>query len=174
MDMMEAKMADLSRAHWITVPDAHLYEKNSRPDILTAYFRLRFQASRKDELVISISASSRYRLWINGHHVVFGPCKGDNWRQYYETIDLSDHLVDGDNVLAAKVIAYPPFESSVGRAQGPTWIMSKAMGPCLFLAGELVDTEGGKRRDLSTGNAAWRVCLDKAVGWDPFSSSCPM
>ncbi|SEO37974.1 family 78 glycoside hydrolase catalytic domain [Paenibacillus sp. OV219] len=55
-------------------------------------------------LVLSVSADSRYRLFLNGESVSVGPCKGDQFTHYYETVDLSGQLRAGTNVLAAKVL----------------------------------------------------------------------
>ena len=168
MESILPQKADLSKTSWITIPDSQFPEKNCRSDILSAYFRLRFQASSGQSLIISVSASDRYRLWVNGEHVVFGPCKGDHLRQYYETIDISEYLKTGENVLAAKVVSFPPYESSAAKVQGPSWMMSKALGPCFFLAGKLIGENDEEISDLSTGNIAWSVRPDQATEWKMF------
>lgn len=79
------------------------------------YFRREFNVSDSDgaKLVVDITADSRYRLFLNGESVTVGPCKGDQFSHYYETVDLSERLITGKNVLAVKVLHYAaagPFE----------------------------------------------------------------
>ena len=57
-----------------------------------------------EEMPVSISADSRYKLWVNGTLVSFGPCKGDDKRRYKDTPDLAPYLKEGRNVLAAEVL----------------------------------------------------------------------
>lgn len=54
-------------------------------------------------LIARIAVDSKYWLWINGELVVFegGVKRGPNPEDtYYDTVDLSDHLVSGENTLA--------------------------------------------------------------------------
>ena len=156
-------MEHFDKAMWVTTPGAF-----KSGEITTAYFRLSFRLERQASAVLRVSASSRYRLWVNGKAAVFGPCKGDRWRQYYETIDVSGHLVPGENVIAAKVVAYPPYEAQGSDDRGPTWMMAKPMGPCLIVAGECLDESGQAVCGLATGSADW-VCMDdEAVDWKLF------
>lgn len=137
--------------------------------IQTAYFRLAFHAPAGARAQVSVSAHSRYRLYVNGAPAVYGPCKGDRWRQYYETVDISPYLWAGENLLAVKAVAFPPYEAQRGDERGPFWTMAKALGPCLIVAGKCLDGQGGEACDLTTGIAAWTACEDAgAVGWKHF------
>ena len=67
-------------------------------------FRKHFSlACVPDKFVINISADNRYRLYVNGEEACHGPARGslDCW--YYETVDISGMLRQGDNVLAVTV-----------------------------------------------------------------------
>lgn len=71
-------------------------------------FRKAFQwtGQAEVELPVHVSADSRYRLFVNGHRVSFGPCKGYPERWHYETVDILPHLVEGENVISARVLRY--------------------------------------------------------------------
>ncbi|MEO6005369.1 MAG: family 78 glycoside hydrolase catalytic domain [Opitutus sp.] len=88
-------------AHWITHPDA---PKNEYGVYL---FRKEFVlAAAPTRFVIHVSADARYRLWVNGRSVSFGPQRSDQWVCHYDTIDLTPWLQVGKNVLAAQVWSY--------------------------------------------------------------------
>ncbi|WP_068609837.1 alpha-L-rhamnosidase-related protein [Paenibacillus swuensis] len=83
------------------------------------YFRKSFQVPSEEEysLVLRVSADSRYRLYVNGFSVAIGPCKGDRNTHYYETVDVSEYIKHGNNVIAAKVLHYAtsePFRPGAG------------------------------------------------------------
>ena len=74
------------------------------PGLTTRYFRRAFAiAEPGGEWRIHVSADARYRLWLNGHRVGFGPAKGSLARYYFDTYDLGPLLRPGRNVLAAEV-----------------------------------------------------------------------
>ena len=76
----------LENAYWIKVDSKdNINEINS---IKTLCFKNTFELKGIGNLELLISANSRYRLWINGRPVTSGPCKGDRWRRYYETVDV--------------------------------------------------------------------------------------
>ena len=59
-----------------------------------------------EKLIAHISADSKYWLYINGETVVFegnikrGPGEGSG---YYDSIDISDYLIEGENIICALV-----------------------------------------------------------------------
>ena len=86
------------KAQWIAHPTASLL------DYGVFHFRKSFELKEKPyEFIIHISADNRYRLFVNGTAVCFGPERGDleHWR--YESIDVAPLLKSGRNVLAAVV-----------------------------------------------------------------------
>lgn len=135
----------------------------------TAYFRLCFDTPGDAKLTLSISAHSRYRLMVNGKAITYGPCKGDRWRQFYETVDVGKHLVQGRNVIAVKVISHPPYEAQRGNQRAPYWTMAKALGPSLVVAGSCLDKDENVCFDIGTGQAGWEACADTAVEWQHFT-----
>ena len=153
---------------WIGYPAAGTdgaREKWGR-EIETACFHHDFNLEGAgNTLTLSVSASSRYRLWVNGTPVVSGPCKSGRWEKHYETVDVSGLLREGGNVLAVKVVAFPPFEAQAGDMKGPFWFMGNAAGPVLIVQGCCLDTEGVPMAEVSTGIADWSVLRDLSIGW---------
>jgi alpha-L-rhamnosidase len=91
-------------ASWISPPSASLREYG------VFHFRKSFELDAKpDEFIINVSADNRYRLFVNGNAVCSGPARGDmeHWR--FETIDISQWLVKGKNVITATVWNFGEF-----------------------------------------------------------------
>ncbi len=85
-------------ARWIAYPTASL------TDYGVYHFRHAFTLpTAPDSFVVHVSADNRYRLFVNGTPVGFGPARGDllHWR--YETYDIAELLTTGENTLAAVV-----------------------------------------------------------------------
>jgi alpha-L-rhamnosidase len=102
--------------------------------------------AKPEHFVVRVSADNRYRLFVNGVSVGFGPQLGspDQWR--YDTVDLGPHLVAGRNVLAAQVWNYGE--------EKPYAIMS-------VKTGFVVQGEGAAEDAVDTG-PDWKVIEDKA------------
>jgi alpha-L-rhamnosidase len=56
-----------------------------------------------DNFMVHVSGDARYRLYVNGTRVCWGPAVGDmeNWN--YETVDIAPFLRTGRNVVASQV-----------------------------------------------------------------------
>ncbi len=92
-------------SRWIWIPSWSEVD-NAHPRIV--YFRKKFTLNEKAEnAVIKVSADSRYRMYVNGVSVGFGPCKGDRYVWYYDEIDITPHLKEGENIISAVVLRYP-------------------------------------------------------------------
>ena len=164
------KNKDFVNSCWVGVPES-LYEGrkwNGRMETQTAYYRNEFEISQPGKLLLHISASSRYRLSINGKSILSGPSKSDRWRHFYESIDVSEYLFIGKNLIAVKVVAFPPYEAQHenGDGQGPLFSINSAAGPCLAVSGEVIDANGRKLLNVNTGESNWMVCLDSAIKWE--------
>jgi hypothetical protein len=128
-------------AHWITHPAA---PKNEYGIYL---FRKSFElASRPAHFVVHVSGDTRYRLYVNGKSVSFGPQRSDAWVWHYDSVDLAPWLQAGANVIAARVVAYGEFTpyANVGVRTG---LLVKGDSP----AEQVVDT-----------GATWKVAQDEA------------
>lgn len=85
-------------AWWITHPKADIYNYG------VFHFRKDFSLQQiPDEFIIHVSADNRYRLYVNGEYIVQGPARGDFQSWFYETVDISSHLKQGENCIAAQV-----------------------------------------------------------------------
>jgi alpha-L-rhamnosidase len=86
------------KAQWITHPT------ESALDYGVFHFRKSFEMSSiPEEFIIHISADNRYRFFVNGQAVCFGPARGDMAHWFYESIDIAKFLKPGKNLLAAVV-----------------------------------------------------------------------
>ena len=137
------------RAKWIYHPEVDLHEKAA------LMFRKRVQMDQPPKIArIFVSADSRYKLYVNGSYVGNGPLKGDPYRQFYETFDISQYLIPGENVIAAYVLRFPPDDrKAVTFETGPVSLVNNSRGG-FFLQGE---SEAGFDTDES-----WKTSLDPA------------
>ena len=126
-------------------------EDDSRPRIV--YFRRAFDLQRiprKGDASLSVSADTRYKLYINGVLVQTGPQKGDRQVWYLDEMDVADYLRIGENVLAVAVLCYPlaghEGNHSLFRTQTPGLYLRFGFGG----------------QDLST-DASWRCHIDRNV-----------
>jgi alpha-L-rhamnosidase len=86
------------KASWITHPSESVL------DYGVFHFRKSFDLkSVPSSFVIHISADNRYRLFVNGKAVCFGPSRGDLAHWFYESINIAPYLNSGNNLLAAEV-----------------------------------------------------------------------
>jgi len=91
-------LANHWKAQWITHPT------ESALDYGVFHFRKSFDLSSvPEEFIIHISADNRYRLFVNGKAVCFGPARGDLAHWFYESVDIARYLKQGKNLLAAVV-----------------------------------------------------------------------
>ena len=65
-------------------------------------------ASRPERFVVHLAADDRYRLYVNGVPVCFGPQRNDTHFVRFDSVDLAPYLAAGDNVLAACVWHFGP------------------------------------------------------------------
>jgi hypothetical protein len=128
-------------ASWITHPVA---PKNEYGVYL---FRKQIELSRRPEhFLVHVTADARYRLFVNGQSVCFGPQRGDPLVWRYETIDLAPWLREGANAIAAQVWSYGEH--------APYAIMTQRTG--FLLQGDTAAESG-----VDT-NASWKVTRDAA------------
>lgn len=151
-------------AEWIWIEDDAIEMKLQQTECV--YFRRTFGVDDPDKcsLQVDVSADSRYRLYLNGELVSLGPCKGDGATHYYETVDLSDRLIEGCNVVAAQVLHYPfthPFSMLSG---GPSAVWRSASGVFL-LEGVLILPTGEILETLHT-DSRWKCYRDLSYQLD--------
>lgn len=96
-------VTDKFTAYWITNPDIPLTEYS-----VTHYRKTAYLDAIAKEYIVHITADNRYKLYVNGKMVCFGPQLSDipHWR--YETINIAPYLIKGKNVVAAEVVNFGP------------------------------------------------------------------
>lgn len=88
----------MKRMKLITHPDASFsQEKIYR-------FKTKFQAEKPTDFIADIFADARYKLYLNGNLIAVGPCRGNSSEMYYDNIQNSCHLKEGENILEAVVL----------------------------------------------------------------------
>ncbi|MBC8063575.1 MAG: hypothetical protein H7Y17_01995 [Chlorobia bacterium] len=91
-------MASQWKARWIS------YDYDPRQDLGVFVFRNIFLLDEvPDGLLARVSADNRYKLYVNGEMVAFGPQRGDILHWFYETIELAGNLRIGKNEIVAVV-----------------------------------------------------------------------
>jgi hypothetical protein len=96
-----------------------------------------------------VTADSRYRLWVNGRRVQWGPAPCDPRLLEVDPVDLTPHLRSGSNVIAAEVLFY-------GHGEG-TWPAGK---PGFLFALRIEEADGAVQQVVSDPD--WRALLDRA------------
>ena len=66
-------------------------------------FRKSVKFNKDDSVIFRISADTRYRFYVNGNYVCEGPCQGGGDVKYYEQVDVSNFIIDGQNEIEVKV-----------------------------------------------------------------------
>lgn len=154
-------------ASWLGIPHAEIAEKKIYHGDMTgrfAYFRCEIQLPAHCTLSLDITANSRYRLWINEKPVLSGPCKGDRFRQYYETVDVTSWLREGKNLFCVGVLYCDPdaVEHQLGERAAIYGAVGRQCGHRLAVEGTVLDAEGKEAGVVTTGIADWRVWLDNS------------
>lgn len=151
-------------AKWIW--NEEVPQSNSNRNIL-CYFRKRFYLKNTDcEFYIKVTADSRYKLYLNGYPIGFGPEKGDRWRYYFDTMKLDSKLLrEGWNVISALVIHYYIAEPWIYYRGGPGSVFRTATAGFL-LEGDLIDKDGNLIERIIT-DESWKVYRDKGIEFIP-------
>ncbi len=147
-----------NQALWIGLPEAEIQRCGILHGDMTgrfALFRHSFSVDDCRGIHIEVSANTRYRLWLNGKALGSGPLKGDRYRHYSESYDLSGLLQPGTNVLAAQVLYQDP-DAVVFQTDSRASIYSV----CGVGGGHRFALEDDAGGFLTTGIADWKVRLE--------------
>jgi hypothetical protein len=129
------------KAQWITHPTESVLEYG------VFHFRKSFDlAVVPSEFIIHVSADNRYRLFVNGQPVCFGPARGDLSHWYYESIDIAPFLKSGKNLLAAVVWNF---------ADNKPWAQ-------FSLRTALIVQGNTNSEEIVNTDASWKVIKNKA------------
>ena len=97
MPLLMSAQQDLPQP-WVAYPSAN----NQTYGVY--HYRKSFDLERVPaSLVVHVSADMRYKLYVNGEEVCYGPAKGDLQTWKYDVIDLAPYLRKGANLIAALV-----------------------------------------------------------------------
>lgn len=145
------------KTNWVWLNEWSEHEQ-ATPQVVFFRKSIRLDATRKSAM-FRVSADTRYRFFVNGHPIGFGPCKGDGNRWYHESLNAAPYLVPGENVLSAIVIRFP----AVPR-KGPESVWrTHAAG--FYLSGS-IETAAGARLDVST-DESWKALRTQHIGLRP-------
>jgi len=85
-------------AYWITSNGSQQKEYG------VYHFRKSFKLSAPpSSFIVNVSGDNRYRLFVNGVPVCSGPARGDLFNWFFENVDISSFLIEGNNTIAALV-----------------------------------------------------------------------
>jgi len=102
-----------------------------------------------EQFIVHLSGDNRYRIYVNGREVTYGPQLGDvrHWR--YETLDLAPYLRKGDNLVAAQVM---------------NWGVERAHGILSHKTAFLLQGHSPKEQVLNThSDSDWKVFWNRAL-----------
>ncbi len=146
------KLKHAWKAQWITHPS------ESTLDYGVFHFRKNFDLNEvPGTFLIHISADNRYRLYVNGKYLTYGPAIGDIDHYRYESIDIAEFLQTGKNVIAAEVVNFGEYRRAAQQTFQTAFILQ-------------AECEKLPDLDINTGSAAWKVRKNQAYTCIPFTS----
>lgn len=101
-----------------------------------AGFRAVFPILGKETVVLKLAGSTIYRVFLNGEFIQHGPARGPHGHYRVDELDLSDRLIDGDNLLAVEVVGINA--NSFAYLNQPSFLQAE-----LLVDGEVVAATGG-------------------------------
>ncbi len=135
-------------SQWITCP-GYTYSETK-----LYWFRRTFTLDALPEkATMQIAAETRYKLYINGQRAAFGPCRSSADEKYYDTVDVTAYLQEGENEIFCPVLQLT--ENSDWTA--PLLIRALRRTGNLGLAVKLDCTVAGEGFTLITDDS-WEVC----------------
>jgi len=128
-------------AQWISCPNV------SQKAYGIYHFRKTIKLAKKPtKFIVHVSGDNRYRFFVNGKPVCYGPARGDFYNWYYESVDIAPFLEEGANTLAALVWNMGEL-ATVAQVSNQT---------AFVLQGDSEDEQ------LVNTNPNWKVFQDKA------------
>lgn len=108
--------------------------------------------------LLHFSADTRYKLFVNGKRVAVGPARGSPWIWYYDTLDISPYLQDGENEIVFVVLRY--FVTVRGAMP-----FARTPFPGLTVVGtvQIKGNQDAISIDLKTTSPGWMVQVDDSI-----------
>jgi len=95
------------KAKWISLD----WKQDAYPLHIPIAYKKEFSICKVSENAkLNIAAYRNYALWLNGKIVSYGPSRSFPDSMYYDTIDISGYLKQGDNHIA--VVVFPSYSAS--------------------------------------------------------------
>lgn len=158
------KHVQIPPSGWIWAPDP---AGNPGVTRRCCFRRCLYLEETPDRLSLCLSADSRYRFYVNGQLLAFGPCKGDGEEWYYEETDIAPYLTLGENVLAAEVIHYSPLEIgsyAIWRTRTPGFYLRESAD---MPGGSPPPEKGEGIREKLLGDDSWRCKMQEQIRFVP-------
>lgn len=130
---------------WISIKEAE-----QQPNQWLCFRKQIFIDDIPENAYMDIAVDSKYWLWINNELVVFegglkrGPNPNDT---YYDTVDISDYLVEGNNIIAV-LMWYWGRDGYCHKSSGKSGLLAR-----ISLNGNEIHTD-----------SSWKVCVHPAFG----------
>ena len=99
-----------------------------------------------DKYIIHITADNRYKLYINGKYVTYGPARSYLFNWKFESLDIAPLLKEGENIIAAVVWNFAHHKPLVQISGQP---------------GLLIQGNTDKEQGIDTNNS-WQVYQDSS------------
>lgn len=146
-------MEFLKNSNWIWSLN---WDSNDKEQARIVLFRKKINIAEKPVSgLVSISADSRYKLYVNDRLAQTGPSKGDKQIWFYDDVDISNYLKKGINIIAVEVLRYP---QALSRGSHSTF---RTETPGLYVIGNVED-EKGNIYDLQT-DESWKCKIDENI-----------
>jgi alpha-L-rhamnosidase len=117
------------------------YEPASKENSYMAARKSFVVDSAPAECLVTLSADTCYKFYVNGKLVCRGPVRGGGRYRYYDQVDIAPYLVLGKNVLAVLVHHYGFVNSRFLKSR----------------AGFILQGQVSKGISLDTGSSGWKV-----------------
>ncbi|TVQ05383.1 MAG: alpha-L-rhamnosidase [Balneolaceae bacterium] len=146
LSQLYSPLLDLSPARWIWYP--------SQRTLQNSVFLFRKTVCLDSEPASAtgwILADSRYKLYVNGEYIQFGPAPFDPRQPEADPVDITKYLKSGENVIGAEVLYY-----GVGEGTWPTGKPGFILNISLYKSG---------RETRVVTDETWQVSL--AESWKP-------
>ncbi|KAJ5657273.1 uncharacterized protein N7484_000922 [Penicillium longicatenatum] len=108
----EQQIINSLQANWVWVPDWIDSSSINTTGRLVRFTRSFNLTTLPNQAILHASADTRYKLFVNGTHIITGPARGSPLIWYYDSQDIAPHLQVGQNKVEIVVLRY--FASSRG------------------------------------------------------------
>ena len=96
------------------------------------YFKKYIYINNLCKSKVNVFADSRYKLYVNGVLVAVGPCKQTSEIKYYDSVDITDYIKIGFNVINVEVLQLPNDPYQQGNVLLESVMRSGNMALCLW------------------------------------------